>query len=182
MSGQPLTNEDDECVRRYLKGDASAFEVLYERYRLRLYAYLTRSVSGTGVADELFQDVWVKVIASLPRYKRQGRFRSWLFSCAHNVLVDHYRKQRPVEADDASEAAEPLREDVPEAGEVRQRIEAALASLTFDQRQAFYLRAELGCSMKEIAEVQQCSLEAGRSRLRAAYATLQVQLRDFRDE
>lgn len=171
-------NEDDGWIREYRNGNLSAFEKLYAKYRSPVYAYVKRSVSHPETADELFQDVWVKLLSSLNRYERRGKFRSWLFSCAHNVIIDYYRKvsNRPeddveVEAVDASKV---------NPDDVAGRIDLALNELPFEQRQAFYLREVLNCSIKDVGEIQDCSGEAARSRLRYAYAKLQEKLADLR--
>ena len=171
-------NEDDEWVRAYRDGNLAAFEQLYAKYRSPVYAYVRRSVSHPDTADELFQDIWIKLLASLTRYERRGRFRSWLFSCAHNVIVDHYRKvsNRPEEELDA---------DVPDSrnenpDDLAGRIDEALYDLPFEQRQAFYLREVLNCSIKDVGEIQGCTSEAARSRLRYAYSRLQDKLADLR--
>jgi len=83
---------DDDLMAAFGRDDAGAFDVLYARYREPVYGYLYRNCRDETVAAELFQDVWLRVIASAGRYKRRGRFRSWLFSLAHNRLVDFYRE------------------------------------------------------------------------------------------
>ena len=74
---------------RFCKGEKHVFKDLYEYYKTPVYRYIRRSVFKTEIADELFQDVWLKLVASSSRYQEEGQFRSWLFACAHNVVVDH---------------------------------------------------------------------------------------------
>ncbi len=173
MNTSPEAKPDDRCVKEYLAGRVSSFNELYERYKNPLYGYLCRSVADRDKADELFQDVWARVISSIDRYERRGKFRSWLFSCAHNILVDHYRKRSPEILPETQGLVAPAEEL---DSNLELRVHQLMKSLPFDQRQAFYLREMLGCSMKEISSIQNCSLEATRSRLRYAYNKLKRKL------
>ena len=84
---------DDELMIAYQAGDKRAFDELYRRFKQPLYSFLTRQSGGESVSGELFQDVWLRVISSSKRYSSRGRFRSWLFTLAHNRLVDYYRQK-----------------------------------------------------------------------------------------
>ena len=168
-------DEDDALVRQYQRGSARAFSRLYDKYRGRLYGYVLKNCADRDVAGELFQDVWVRVLASIDRYEPQGRFRQWLMTCAHNVVVDFYRRAKP-----RAEEVEPVDErSTDQSLEIAERIDAAVRQLPFDQRQAFWLREELSCSVQEIADIQDCTLEAAKSRLRYAYGKLREQLGDL---
>ena len=78
---------DDALMKAYQGGDVRAFDELYRRFKQPLYSFLIRQSGGEPVARELFQDVWLRVISSSKRYHCNGRFRSWLFTLAHNRLV-----------------------------------------------------------------------------------------------
>ncbi len=82
---------DDQLLIAYNRGEQRAFDLLYARYRHPLYGYLYRHLNCETQAGELFQDVWLRVIASSSRFENRGRFRSWIFTLAHNRLVDFYR-------------------------------------------------------------------------------------------
>ena len=77
----------------YGGGDAGAFETLYVRHRGGLFRFVLRAVKDRGVAEELFQEVWVRVIEARERYAPKARFTTWLYTIAHNLLVDHWRKK-----------------------------------------------------------------------------------------
>jgi RNA polymerase sigma-70 factor (ECF subfamily) len=79
---------DEDLMRRYAGGDMEAFQRLYERHRGGLYRYFLRQ-SHPFVAEELFQDVWARVIQSRKRYRPEAAFTTWLYTLAHNRLVDH---------------------------------------------------------------------------------------------
>src|SRR5919109_5632826 len=84
---------DEELMRAYKAGNAGAFETLYARHRARLYRFVLRAVKARAVAEELFQEIWMRVIEARSRYTPQARFTTWLYTIAHNHLVDHWRKR-----------------------------------------------------------------------------------------
>lgn len=175
----------------YRDGDATAFESLYARYRGRLYRYLAHQAPRH--ADELFQDVWFRVIAARGGYGVSAKFSTWLFRIAHNRLIDHFRARSRSRAreygqeDDPEETLErvagpaslqPL--DQLERKRAAQRIAAALAELPGPQQEAFLLSEEGGLSVDEIAEATGVGKETAKSRLRYAVARLRRSLEDLR--
>ena len=109
---------------RYRDGDARAFEILYERHKGPLYRYLQRMCGRREVADDLFQEVWSKVIASRSRYEARAQFNTFLFRIAHNCAVDYFRRSgRPHEraVQDIDDVAEQI------GGAEHERPDAALA-------------------------------------------------------
>ncbi len=170
--------DDDALYRAYGAGKKSAFDVLYQRYKQPIYNYLYRSCSDSQDADELFQQVWLRVVAAAANYRSHGRFRSWLFTVAHNCIVDFYRKYRPPESEfvDDHHSENPDYETMDVAGKLR----FAISQLPADQRQAFYLRQESGFSVREIAVIQGIESEAAKSRLRYAYEKLRLLLGEIK--
>ena len=77
----------------YRDGDVTAFDELYRRYRGSLYRYFLRQCYQASVAEELYQDVWMKLIKARENYQVKAKFSTWLFHLAHNHLIDFYRKQ-----------------------------------------------------------------------------------------
>jgi RNA polymerase sigma-70 factor (ECF subfamily) len=166
---------DDELYRRYRAGNGKAFDLLYERYRQPVYNYVRKSISSNKV-DELYQDIWVKVVAAANNYKDTGKFRQWIFTCAHNLIVDEYRKNARA---DLVELPDLESRDLVSDDRVRQDIDRVLNELPLEQRQAFHLRHELGCAVAEIAAIQDCPVESAKSRLRYAYQKLKSQLQEY---
>jgi len=80
---------------RYARGDAAAFECLYRRHETRTWRYIERNVGNGATADELMQEVWFAVARQAPRYQPSARFTTWLFTIAHNRIIDWARKSRP---------------------------------------------------------------------------------------
>jgi RNA polymerase sigma-70 factor (ECF subfamily) len=176
---------DDQLMVSFGRGDRSAFDMLYARYKQPLYGDLYRNCGNEASIDELFQDIWLKVVASSSRYKRQGKFRSWIFTMAHHCIVDFYRKSgrqavgQVVEQSVVDEfASDQSTENIVQDREILLAVQAAIACLPLEQRQAFCLREESGFSVKEIAEIQDISVEAAKSRLRYAYGKLRERLAD----
>ena len=90
-----VTDETDEALMtRYGRGDAAAFELLYRRHEMRVWRYLERNVSNRATADELMQEVWFAVARDATRYEASARFTTWLFTIAHNRMIDSIRTGR----------------------------------------------------------------------------------------
>ena len=90
-----VTKDSDEALMlRYAAGDIAAFDTLYGRHEMGVWRYLLRSVRVQAVADDLLQDVWFAVARSAGSYEVRARFKTWLFTLAHNRLVDHFRSAR----------------------------------------------------------------------------------------
>src|SRR5258706_107550 len=83
---------DEELMLAYRGGDARAFETLYARHRTRLFRFVLRSIKLRAVAEELYQEIWMRLIEARASYSPKARFNTWLYTLAHNRLVDHWRK------------------------------------------------------------------------------------------
>jgi RNA polymerase sigma-70 factor (ECF subfamily) len=175
---------------RYARGDAGAFDVLYARHRGGIFRYLLRNVGDRTQAEELFQEVWTGLIGARERYEVAAKFTTWLYTMAHNRVIDHYRRQRPLELvsldgdnDDpppsvhASPATEPQR--AAEGREQAARLLALVEALPAAQREAFLLQHEGGLSLEEIARVTGSNREAIKSRLRYAMHKLRRGMGDL---
>jgi len=84
---------DEQLMLAYQGGDAGAFETLYARHRGALFRFMLRSIKERGTAEELFQEVWMRVIEARVRYAPQARFTTWLYTIAHHRMVDHWRRR-----------------------------------------------------------------------------------------
>ncbi len=168
---------DEQLMLAYRDGSAGAFETLYARHRTRLYRFVLRSVKSRPIGEELFQEIWLRVIESRARYKPQARFTTWLYSIAHNHLADHWRKRGltlvALEGDEAP-GASPDPADQAQARQSLERFAAALQALPPLQREAFLLHEEGELSVAEIAAATGTNDEAAKSRLRYAMAKLKA--------
>jgi len=179
-----VPDDDGELMLRYARGDMRAFETLYRRHRGALYRYLARQTRNTETANDLFQDVWSKVIMSRERYEPRAQFRTFLYRIARNCFIDHSRRSfvrnESNSGPDGWEAALPGSEqDRPdtraEQAQLSARYRAALSALPAEQREAFLLY-ESGLSLDEIAHISAVGTETAKSRLRYAVAKLRASL------
>jgi len=177
----------------YRGGEGAAFEALYARWRGPLYRYFLRQCGHAGQADELFQDVFMRVIGAAAGYEPTAKFSTWLFRIARNRLVDHWRKigREPVDPLEAGGDGEDGAFDppAPEVAAPHRRAEqkelglalmAALNELPEVQRDAFLLAEEGGLTLEEIASVAGVGRETVKSRLRYATAKLRSRLESWR--
>jgi RNA polymerase sigma-70 factor (ECF subfamily) len=178
---------DEELMQRFARGEASAFDVLYERYELRVFRYLLRTLRDRARAEDVLQDVWFIVARDASRFEPIARFSAWMFRIAHNRMVDAVRAARREVSLDLAGAAQDATapmcpgESEPHAAAVADEelvaLLAALAQLPSDQCEAFLLQQEGGLSVEEIATVTGCPFETAKSRLRYARETLRELLR-----
>jgi len=161
-------------------GRASAFEQLYARHRGPLYRFFARQVNAM-VVEDLFQETWLRIIRAREDYRAGAPFGAYLYRIAHNVLVDHYRRQANVATPVASDSLDPP-DGSPgpdeQAGEqqLRAAFLAALAALPAEQREAFLLHEEGGLTLEQIAKVVGTGRETIKSRLRYAVGRLRKAL------
>jgi RNA polymerase sigma-70 factor (ECF subfamily) len=172
---------DEQLMLAYRGGDTAAFEALYARHRSRLFRFVLRSMKSRAAAEELFQEVWIRVIEARSRYQPQARFSTWLYTIAHNLLVDHWRRSglTTVSIDDMElpgDSPNPARHA--EARQTLARFAAALEALPPAQREVFLLHEEAGLSLAEIAAATGANEEAAKSRLRYAMAKLKAAVKD----
>lgn len=186
---------DEALMLAYGGGDAAAFEALYRRWRSRLYRYLLRQCGAAGIADELFQDVWLKVVGARQGYEVAAKFSTWLFRIAHNRLIDHYRAQGRADLvsydddpDDAGQVAAlpaPARlqpEVLAERKALAQELVRQIDALPEAQRETFLLSEEGELTLEEIAAATGVNRETAKSRLRYALGKLRLALKDQWDQ
>jgi RNA polymerase sigma-70 factor (ECF subfamily) len=169
---------DEQLMTAYRDGSAGAFDTLYARHRGPLFRYVLRGIKNQNraVAEELYQEIWIRVIEARKRYSPTARFTTWLYTIAHNRLVDHWRHKELVQVSPPEEEAaagldaDPARQA--EAREMLERFAKALADLPRAQREAFLLHEEAGLAALDIAAITLSEPEAVKSRLRYAFAKL----------
>ena len=177
---------DEQLMLAYREGDAGAFEALYRRHKGALYRFVLRSVRDRALAEELYQEIWMRVIEARGRYAAQAKFTTWLFTIAHNRMVDHWRKRglQLVSLDQDGESPDPPAsvsfqpEKIFEGKQALARFARALAALPPAQREAFLLHQEAGMTAAEIARATGANEEAAKSRLRYALSKLKEAVGD----
>ena len=181
------TISDESLMLKYKSGEQAAFEALYNRYKDVLYRYFVKHCSDKPQSEELYQEVWIKVIKSASRYKPKAKFKTYLFTIAHNTLVDYYRKAKSVQTiefeesdmlEDFSYDSTPiaLPEDEFTFKQKSKLFMQTLEGLPADQKEAAILYFEQELTVQEIAEITQVKMETAKSRLRYAKNKLKAAL------
>jgi len=173
---------DESLMLKFSRGNADAFEVVYQRHKSPLYGFILRQCEQRFV-DELFQDIWLNVINARFNYKVKASFKTWLYHIARNRIIDHYRRQNIRAVDNDPEqiskicgASDSQPENQLEASSQLQRLMNAIAALPNEQKEVFLLRQEAGLTVDEIAITTGVSYETAKSRLRYAIKKLRQQL------
>ncbi|MBT8113315.1 MAG: sigma-70 family RNA polymerase sigma factor [Gammaproteobacteria bacterium] len=180
---------DENLMLQYQQGEQAAFEILYRRYKDVLYRYFLKHCSDRSQSEELYQEVWIKLINSAARYKPKAKFKTYLFTIAHNTLVDFYRKAKPsqiIEFEEAEMTEEFTNNSTPLAMPedeftLKQKTNLfiqTLEALPADQKEAAILHFEQEMSVQEIAEITQVKTETAKSRLRYAKNKLKAAILD----
>jgi RNA polymerase sigma factor (sigma-70 family) len=167
---------DESLMQRFAAGEAGAFELLYRRHELRVWRYVERTVRDRAAADDVMQDVWFAVAREAVRYRPTARFTTWLFTMAHNRLVD-WDEAAPGEQVLADTGPGPLARA--QSAEEGRALLAALEQLPEAQREAFLLQVEGDLSVADIAAITGASFETTKSRLRYARARLKQLLWEY---
>ena len=173
------TPTDSALMLRYKDGDVAAFETLYRRHNDSLYRYLLRCCLDRDAAEDVFQEVWGKIIRSRGSYRRTAKFTTFLYRVAHNCFIDNIRRNKrhlgKVDLD-PDQTANPSDEPdlAAEKGLARERLEIALVALPDEQRDVFLLHEEGGLTLDNIAHVTGVSRETAKSRLRYAINKLKA--------
>ena len=179
-------DEDQRLMLAFQAGDRRAFETLFARYSRPLVAFLGRMVPDRGRAEELAQEVFVRVYRARERYEPRARFSTWLFGIAHRLALNElalaYRtRERPLEAARDLPGEDPASLD--DQLDARRKIELlreALVKLPERQRAALVLRSEQGLGYEEIGEALGASVASVKSLLHRARERLLAEMGDHR--
>jgi RNA polymerase sigma factor (sigma-70 family) len=190
---------DEDLMRAYVAGDASAFERLYDRHETAVYRFLLRSVGSTAVAEDLLQETWLSVVRHAAGWQAQAAFRTWLYTVARTRLIDHWRAREPAllqsldapagdgAFDDAGPALVDLlpgRESDEPLNRAMRRAEAeavmrAVRELPPAQREVVLLHVEGELTLAQIGQVTGVGFETAKSRLRYALDKLRAARKDW---
>ncbi|MCK4880510.1 MAG: sigma-70 family RNA polymerase sigma factor [Bacteroidales bacterium] len=175
---------DQHLVQAYIKGDHSAIEVLINRHRSKVYTYILLTIKNHQLAEDLFQETFIKVIQSLRggKYKDNGKFLSWVIRIAHNLIIDHFRKEKQMNAisNDDSEVdlfnskklSDENIEELIIHSQIKSEIRTLINELPDDQREVVLLRHYGDLSFKEIADQTDVSINTALGRMRYALINL----------
>ena len=180
---------DRELIRAYRKGEDRAFETLLNRYQQGVFTKIHFVVRDEEIANDLFQDVWIKVVQILKtgRYVEEGKFGPWVMRIAHNAAIDHFRrnrKRRMVRPTDEFDIFETLSQDAPSVedrlveDEIMAELRQLIPALPEEQQQVVHMRLTHNLSFKEIAEETDVSINTALGRMRYALINLRKMVED----
>jgi len=181
---------DQDLVQAYIKGDQSAIEILINRHRSKVYTYILLTIKNQPLAEDLFQETFIKVIQSLRggKYRDNGRFLSWVIRIAHNLIIDHFRKEKQMNSvsNDDSEVdlfnskklSDENIEELIVNSQIKAEIRSLINELPDDQREVVLLRHYGDLSFKEIADQTDVSINTALGRMRYALINLRKLIKE----
>lgn len=174
---------DQMLIDAFVAGDKKCIEVLIERYKEKVYSYIILNIKDSSLADDIFQDTFVKVISSLKSkvYSDEGKFLPWVIRIAHNLIVDHFRNEKNNGTTSCDENEYVLNscslsdstvEDKIIENQIFADVKKLLDYLPPEQKEVVMLRHYGGMSFKEIADVTNVSINTALGRMRYAILNL----------
>ncbi len=174
---------DAVLVKNYIGGDESALSVLINRHQSKIYGFIYSKVSDRDVSDDIFQDTFIKVIKTLKSnsYNEEGKFLPWVMRIAHNLIVDHFRrnKKMPMQRDtDEYSVFSYMTDNSPNVehriitDQVENDLQRIIEELPTDQREVLVMRMYQDLSFKEIADLTGVSINTALGRMRYALMNL----------
>lgn len=174
---------DQELIKRYLTGNESSLEIIINRHKDRVFSYILMVVKSPQIADDLFQDTFIKVINTLRSgtYNEEGKFIHWVMRIAHNLVIDHFRKKKRMPIKENSEDRDTFEllnmktasvEDLMITDQIHKDLKILIDFLPQEQKEVLLMRHYVGMSFKDIAEETDVSINTALGRMR--YAILNI--------
>lgn len=175
---------DHELVKQFIDGKQSSFEFLVNRHKDKVYTYIFLMVKNDHLANDIFQETFIKVVKSLNvgKYQENGKFISWVIRIAHNLIIDHFRKEKQMKTCSNDEyetdifnssrfSDSTVEEDIIK-DQINSDVRKLVDHLPDEQREVILLRHFVGLSFKEIAEQTNVSINTALGRMRYALINL----------
>ncbi|MDB4066946.1 sigma-70 family RNA polymerase sigma factor [Flavobacteriaceae bacterium] len=183
MSNFLIKEKDAVLVTRYINGCERSLAVLVERHKLKIFNFIYSKVFDRDIAEDIFQDTFIKVIRTLKRgvYQEEGKFLPWVMRISHNLVIDHFRKSNRIpifESKDNFDIFQIIGDDVPNVEsnmidkQVVEDLQKLITELPDDQREVLTMRLYKDMSFKEIAESTGVSINTALGRMR--YAVINI--------
>ena len=181
---------DYELIKQFMNGSQPSIEELITRYKSKVYTYILLMVKNQQLAEDLFQETFIKVIQSLKmhKYKDNGKFVSWIIRIAHNLVIDHFRKEKQIntcnnedyEADlfNSSKFSAKNIEQLIVHDQIIKDVRKLIDELPDDQREVVMLRHYGQLSFKEIAEQTDVSINTALGRMRYALINMRKMIEE----
>ena len=176
---------DQELVKKYINGDNKSFEILLNRHKNRVFAFIMSKIKNKDLSEDIFQDTYVKVVNSLQKgkYNEEGKFLPWVMRIAHNLVIDHFRRQKKMQMvrsnndfnifdvikDSKINADEKLIKD-----QIFNDLNSLVDKLPQDQKDVLKMRYYEELSFKKIAEHFDISINTALGRMRYALINLRA--------
>ena len=188
MSSHSMT--DQELINQYLNGSESCLEKLIHRHKSRIFAYILMTVKDKSLADDIFQDTFIKVINTLRggTYKEEGKFIQWAMRIAHNLIIDHFRRAKRIPVVDVKDNDFDIFNTIKYTDDSVERqlitdqihtdVRKMIEYLPAEQKEVLIMRAYQDMSFKDIAEQTEVSINTALGRMRYAL----INLRKLADE
>lgn len=180
---------DQELIQAYVKGDEKGLEILLDRYKSKIYTSIYLQVKDEYLAEDIFQETFIKVINTLQagRYSDEGKFLPWVMRIAHNMVIDHFRREKrapSVVNNDGFDIFEVLQfeDDNVESKLVKTQrdidLKRIIQLLPDDQKEVLIMRHFCDMSFKDIADVTGVSINTALGRMRYALGNLRKMIED----
>jgi len=186
-----MADENTEIARGLRSRDPDLLDRLIEQYQHRLLRYLVHLTGRRELAEDFFQETWIRVLERGRQFDGRHEFSSWLFTIARNLFLDHLRHKQPASLEDLTQGDDALPFDIPATGqpsaldwtirgEQNQQISAGMQHVATEYREALVLRFQEGMSLEEIARVTGAPLGTVKSRIYRGLSALEPWLKGAR--
>lgn len=174
---------DSVLIRQYIEGNEASFEILLKRYKSRVFSYIMFTVRDNALANDIFQETFMKVIRTLRRgkYNEEGKFLPWVNRIAHNLIIDHYRRNQKMPTTSGGENFDIFDiiedksanvEDDTIKDQILSDVKKLVYKLPQEQKEVLMMRMYFDMSFKEIAERTNVSINTALGRMRYALINL----------
>jgi len=181
--------KDKDLIRQFIAGKDASFELLLNRYRDRIFSYIIYTVRDEDLANDIFQDTFIKVIKTLKKgnYNEEGKFLPWVMRIAHNLIIDHFRRSKRIPVLENSQDVDQFRKvasdelNVEKAmvkGQIHREVKELVKTLPKEQKQVLIMRIYCEMSFKEIAEHSNVSINTALGRMRYALINLRKLMKE----
>lgn len=185
-----MSLNDTTLIAEFLSGNSNSFSILLDRYQKRVYGFIFSKVNDPDLADDIFQDTFIKVVKSLRlgKYNDEGRFLSWMIRIAHNLIMDHYRKinrlpkhESKIEnfdvLDRLVEQGNSIEETIIET-QIQSDLSTLIEELPDNQKEVLRMRLYQEMSFKEIGDHTGVSINTALGRMRYAVINLRKMIEE----
>ncbi|MEZ4756008.1 MAG: sigma-70 family RNA polymerase sigma factor [Flavobacteriales bacterium] len=179
---------EQELVQLYLEGSEKAFEILLHRHKRKVWSHIYLLVRDREIADDLFQDVFIKVVQTLKsgKYNEEGKFLPWVMRIAHNIVIDHFRRIKKMPLARSSDDHDVFATHAQPGKNIEQQlvnvqidddVRKLIDHLPEEQREVVIMRTYLNMSFKEIADLTEVSINTALGRMRYALINMRKMIK-----